>query len=404
MKINKISTAAIFSASLLIGYGLVSIVAYAETANEYYLDVLSLTIVSALSVFLASKVRMFDLPGGLKRIEIGANRFLPAMFFLFFAVAAYTMATAPAVPLLAWLSGVDAEVLVDLREQFLKARVGWESVLPYFNALLTSTFVPYALALMFITRHPWRWRLFCAFLVYCFIFIEKVYFIKAIIPLVVVMFGSLDSNRGKLFGISLVSLALVYGLGVVSGFGSGESTATDEYFFSNTFRPSGTGEYLFWRAISVPVFTAADSLSYHFEIYRSEPLFGATTGIFSSLFGMERLYFEREVFAYQWGQTESGTGSANAAFFIDAYVNFGILGVVLISVAVGRILKYMQDNGDAALHAIWPLFAFGLYVSGFFGNLFSSGFLFILVFSALFVVRSHDRPLRSARRQVAAVL
>ena len=224
MKINNISTAAIFSAFLLIGYGLVSIAAYAETANEYYLDVLWLTIVSALSVFLASRVRMFDLPGRLIRIEIGANRFLSAVFFLFFAVAAYTVATAPAVPLLAWLSGVDAEVLVDLREQFLKARVGWESVLPYFNALLTSTFVPYALALMFITRHPWRWRLFCAFLVYCLIFIEKVYFIKAIIPLVVVMFGSLDANRGKLFGISLVSVALVYGLGVVSGFGSGEST------------------------------------------------------------------------------------------------------------------------------------------------------------------------------------
>jgi hypothetical protein len=404
VKINNISPATVFSASLLIGYGVVAMIAYAETSNESYLNVFWLALLSALSVFLASKVRFFDLPGRINRIEVGTNRFLSAVFFLFFGVAAYTVATAPAVPLLAWLSGVDAEVLVDLREQFLKARVGWESVLPYFNALLTSTFVPYALALMFIKRHPWRWRLFCAFLVYCLIFIEKVYFIKAIIPLAVVMFGSLDANRGKLLGISLVSVALMYGLGVVSGFGSTESIATEEFYFSNMFRPSGTGEYLFWRAFSVPVFTAADSLSYHFYTYRSEPLFGATTGVFSSVFGMERLYFEREVFAYQWGQTESGTGSANAAFFIDAYVNFGILGVVLISIAVGRFLKYMQDSGDAALYAIWPLFAFGLYVSGFFGNLFSSGFLFILVFSALFVVRSPERPLRSARRRIAAVL
>ncbi|MFT3961374.1 hypothetical protein [Propionivibrio sp.] len=391
MKIDNISPAAFFSASLLIGYGLVPVVAYVETANRFYLDVLWLAIVSALSVFLASKVRIFDLPGRLQKIKINANHFLSAVFLLFFTVVAYTVATAPAVPLLAWFSGADTEVLVDLREQFLKARVGWESILPYFNALLTSTFVPYALALMFSKRHPWRWRLFYAFLVYCLIFIEKVYFIKAIIPLAVVMFGNLKANRGTLFGISLASLALVYGLAVVSGFGSGESIAPDEFYFSNTYRPSGTGEYLVWRAFSVPVFTAADSLSYYLDTYRSEPLYGATTGIFSSLFGTERLYFEREVFAYQWGQTESGTGSANAAFFIDAYINFGILGVVLISIAIGRIFNYMRSSDDIALRAIWPLFAFGLYVSGFFGNLFSSGFLLIFLFSALFVVRSPVR-------------
>lgn len=400
---KRISPATVFSASLLIGYGLIPIVAYAETANESYLDVFWLAILSALTVFFASKVRLFNLPGRLHRIEIGANRFLSAVFFLFFGVVAYTVVTAPAVPLLAWFAGVDAETLVDLREQFLKARVGWESVLPYFNALLTSTFVPYALALMFINRHPWRWRLFYAFLMYCFIFIEKVYFIKAIIPLMAVMSASLYVNRGKLFGIALISVALVYGLGVVSGFGSVESIAINELYFSNTFRPSGTGEFLFWRALSVPVFTAADSLSYFFEAYRSEPLLGATTGVFSTIFGMERLYFERDVFGYQWGQTESGTGSANAVFFIDAYVNFGIFGVVFISIAAGQILKYMQESGDAALRAIWPLFAFGLYVSGFFGNLFSSGFLFVLVFSALFVVRGPEKSLKSAERQVPVV-
>ena len=376
--------ALVFSFALLVGYTFFSVVAFFEADNFIYLDVAWLSIISAIFVFFGSRIAFFGGVPRLRKIALDPNLFLGGVFTLFLALAAYILVTAPGIPLFAWAAGADSEALVLLREEFLKARTGWESILPYLNSVVAGVLVPYSLAYMFINNHKWRWGLFLIFIFYCVVFIEKVFFFKAIIPLLVVKLAFGKASLRSVFVFVLVTVGVVFGLGVVSGFGTSDIYRSGEAYFSNRYLPVGTFSYLMWRAISVPTFTAADSLSYFYEALRGEMLYGASTGSLSYIFGMERVYFERDVFGFQWGQTETGTASANSVFFIDAFVNFGYTGVILFSFLVGQVINYFGLTRDKALYALWPLLAFGFYVSGFVGNLLSGGFAFILIFSMFF--------------------
>lgn len=374
----------LFGLSLLVGYSGLSVVAYWETGESVYTEIMALAIIAAIVVFLVSRLSWLAGVPVLKKVEIDRDRFLRAIVSLFFLLTAYIVVTAPGLPLLAWMAGAEPDELVTMREEFLKARSGWESVLPYLNSVMAGVVIPYAIAEMFLCRHRWRWPFFWVFFVYCVLFIEKVFFFKAILPLAVVFLGFEKFRIRRLILIFLSSLVVVFLLGHVSGFGSGEDAALTAEYFSNTYRPSGTLSYLSWRAIAVPLFTAADTLSYFSMVLNSDYLMGGTSSTISTFFGQERIFLERDVFAYQWGQTETGTGSSNAVFFVDAYVNFGYFGVIFYSVVVALVFKIIAGSNDRALFALWPLFFFGVYVSGLIGNLLSGGFLLAILFSLFF--------------------
>lgn len=191
-------------------------------------------------------------------------------------------------------------------------------------------------------------------------------------------------------------MAILLFMVIVSGFGDNVSKSNAP-FFSNEYRPSGALNFLMWRALAVPVFTSADALECFVVKLDSVHLMGATSSLTAALFGLERVNFERLVFEYQWGQTETGTGSANAVFFIDAYINFGWPGVVFFSAIVGVLFRMIAKSSDQALQAVWPLFAFGLYVSGLVGNLFSSGFLLVFLLSGATRIRSIKRVSSQSR-------
>lgn len=390
----------LFCSALVVGYAGFAMLAYQETDNPFYLDVTYLALFSALTVFVASKVKIVGKLPRLKPIAIDQDRFLGAVFSAFFLLAAYILFTAPGIPLIAWASGADQETLVLLREEFLKARVGWEAALPYMNSVFAGVFIPYAIAQMFLNKHRLRWLVFTAFFLYCVVFIEKVFFFKAVVPLLVIQLSSQNFSWRAIGVLVLGSLLSVFGLGIVSGFGEGEGGGIGAAYFSNSYRPVGTLEYLLWRAFSVPAFTAADSLAYFFEVLRGNHFLGATSGFVSYFFDQDRVYFEREVFEYQWGQTETGTGSSNAVYFVDAFVNFGFVGVFVISIMVAVILRHMGQTRDTALYCLWPLAAFGFYVSGFIGNLLSGGLLFIILFSICF--RLEPSSGRAKAKQSAA--
>lgn len=387
----------VFCISIFFGYGIVAGFALWETGSYYYSELIVLSTLSLVTIALFSRVAWFGEGFRLRRIPLAREHFLIAVFLCFGSVAAYIIATAPGIPLLAWASGADPADLVVMREEFLKARTGAEAALPYINSILAGVFVPYALAEMFLCKHRWRWFCFIGFLIYCVLFIEKVYFLKAMVPLAVVLIFFSEYRIRKLLPLFLVSAILLYGLAVVSGFGEGEDGFLRQDYFSNAYRPTGALGYLFWRAIAVPVFTAADTLSYFDEILGSTPLFGASSGTLATLLGSERVYLERDVFAYQWGQTETGTGSANSVFFVDAYANFGYAGVIFYSAGVALVLRYFAKTRDRSLYCLWPLLAFGFYVSGFVGNLLSGGFLMIILFSM--VVKLVDPDDRRSMRE-----
>jgi hypothetical protein len=86
----------------------------------------------------------------------------------------------------------------------------------------------------------------------------------------------------------------------------------------------------------------------------------------------------------------TSTGSANAVYIIEAFINFGLIGVILFSTFIGFIFRLYSKNHDDAFRATWPLFAFGIFVSGLLGNLFSNGFILLFLFIILIKFKQND--------------
>ena len=379
---NARNASAWFAFALFVGYGVLGAIAFWESQNVFFLELVFLTIPAVFSVILFSKIRLtvWSIPA--LRLIRNRDNYPLIVFFLFSGFALLVVTTAESVPLFAWMAGADQDKLVLLREKFLKARGGWQAAFPYINSVLTGSLMPYCLASLFLKNAHARWLVFAGFFLYCVLFIEKIFFIRAVIPILYVIFFVRRSHLVYLaLALSGCFLLLCF-LIVVSGFG-GTTGVTDVPYFSNQFRPSGTLNYLFWRALAVPIFTAADSLALFSEGFNSVPLLGRTSSLLAKIFGQDRINFEQLVFNYQWGQTETGTGSANAVYIVDAYINFGWVGLFVYSAIIGILFRKIYKSYDQALHAIWPLFAFSLYVSGLVGTLASGGFLVVFLVSRL---------------------
>jgi hypothetical protein len=138
--------------------------------------------------------------------------------------------------------------------------------------------------------------------------------------------------------------------------------------------------------------TAADAIRVLQEQFSGQPLWGATSSFVASLFGMERIEFERLVFAAQWGQNATGTGSSNSVYITEAFINFGWSGVVIFSFLIGLMMRMFAVSRDEAFRALWPLFAFGVYTSGLIGLLLSNGF--VLLFAIALFTRIRVRTPR----------
>lgn len=316
--------------------------------------------------------------------------FIATVFLLFFAVQAILISTASEVPLISAIRGEDAERLAVEREQFLKTRTGWQAPLVYANAMLAGSIVPFALAMAFVRNLQARWMLFLIFIVSCTSFLEKAFFFKALFPILVVFStrknaGSSKFNRLILAGtaILLTVTLLVYPRDSAS---QQEGQGIEQYF-SPQYLPSGPVDHLVWRSIGVPVFTAADSLLVFHSNYEGKNFNGSTSGLVSYLSGIEKVEFEREVFSSQWGQNITGTGSANSVYFVESFVNFGYIGVVVSSLFSGFMMRWMTSGLNPSLAALWPIFAFGLFTGGMAGLLLSNGFVIVFSLAAFGIGR-----------------
>jgi hypothetical protein len=190
-----------------------------------------------------------------------------------------------------------------------------------------------------------------------------------LLPLMAVIVVS-GVHRPKLSWLVAGGVALLAGNVVLSGFGE-----------------AGISDFLLYRTLEVPIVTVTDSLDFWRQRYSGEPLHGATSSLLSSAWGLQRIPFEREVFVYQYGAFETGTGSANAAYFVEAYVNFGYPGVLLLSVALGAVIGYVGRSEDAALRCTLPLVLYTVFVGGMLGMLFGNGLLVVLLASRLIIAR-----------------
>jgi hypothetical protein len=164
--------------------------------------------------------------------------------------------------------------------------------------------------------------------------------------------------------------------------GGAASISAVEYM-SAGYVPTSSLDYFAWRAFAVPIYTASDTLLVHEQQFREQPLMGATSNLLSALFGLDRINLERFVFEHQFGSWNE-TANANAVFMVDAYANFGYLGVIFFSLFVGQIFRWFHLSSDIGFKSLWPLFAFVLFNASLIGMLLSNGFIYMLFHSLFF--------------------
>jgi hypothetical protein len=387
--------AASYSAAPLALYGIVGV------ENDYFLKLATVSGLGAACIYVGSRIRVFDrAPGaGAARLSLPLEPFLGLIWIAFLLFIAVVCITAERIPFVAALQGADLETTAVLRERFLKARTGWESSFPYINAVLAGALVPYSLMLMQLRRSRHRWTAFGLFLLYCISFVEKVFFFKAAIPLFYVVAQQLVETRLRARSVVAGAVALLAAVTIASGVGSNAADAEGGDFFSATSSPASPAAYMLWRAAAVPIITAADTFRVFEEEYGSRLLLGASSSLLAAVTGQERVNVERDVFAVQWGQSETETGSANSVYLTEAYVNFGYAGVVFFSLLIGLILRLFATSDDEAFRSLWMLFGFAVFVSGLVGILLSNGFLLVILLSATVQFRGGSAALRHRERR-----
>lgn len=362
-----------------------------------------LLVLSLLSVTVYYMAYLFfrghwftDFYRGVLKIRVGWSLFAFLILVSYFSVIVYAAMTAPGIALFEALRGGSASEVSGLREEFLRSREGWEKGLLYVYAIGVSAFVPLVISQLFITRSKWRFVVLGAFLFSLALTLEKSRALVAMLPLVVIFVNSGKSKKAYLVMVWLVLLivlvsALARG-GLTSGEGQPEanplSGVPDEY---NLFvGESSQVYYIINRVWYIPYVTAIDWLRYREIILNGESTHGRSISAIAWITGEERVNLEQEVFAFQWGQNDTGTGSANTVFYVDAYLNFGYLGVIIYSIILAFCVRVCICSANKALIACLAISVYYICFNSLSSMLFSGGLGFIFILALFFRIVSED--------------
>jgi hypothetical protein len=379
----------VFSVSLLLVYAVVPGVVYLLLVPAAaFLQLSLITTVAAMAMAVGASVSAADTRFAPRatRIAIRPASYIALIWIGFLLFLAVTFATAPTVPLISALQGASADALSQERGDFLKGRSGAELALLYLSTFLVNTVVPYSIVLMYALGSRWRHTAAVVFFLFCISFLQKALFLNLVLPLLAfsAATGRLRGSTATLIIVGSVAM-LVLGVAISTGGepgGSGNARSGED-FLSAIYSPSSALDYFVWRAFSVPIFTATDTLLVHSKQFAGQPLWGATSSLLSALFGLERVNLERFVFEHQFGSWNE-IANSNAVFVVDAYVNFGWIGVIAFGLFVGQVFRWFRRSPDIGFRSLWPLFAFVLFSSPLIGMMLSNGFLYML-FHALFL-------------------
>ena len=348
-------------------------------------------IVSALCIMIGFMIPIFSTNrfNNLK-FQFNQKLFTYIILFLFIFFLVVTFATADAIPIFSYFSGSDANELSQQRGALFKGREGWEVILLYLFTLFAMALMPYVISAQYITKDKMRHFSLAVFFLFTISFLQKALFVNAIIPLIYAYSVTSHKNKKSLYIAAIMIPLTLYALTMLSMGSSSSSVSSVETFgpyFSADYQPSGPFDMLIWRAVAVPVFTATDTLNVFYGRLGGNYLYGSTSSFLAALFGSERVNLERLVFEYQWGWND--TANANAVYFADAFVNFGWIGLSLISLVVGQSLRWFRDTEDQALKALWPIYCMSLFNASIIGLLLSNGFL--LVWAMLIFTRPRQQ-------------
>lgn len=359
------------------------------------LSLLSVTVYYFSYVFFRGKW-FSEFYRGVLKIRVGSSFFAFLILLAYFSVIAYAAMTAPGIALFEALRGASASEVSGLREEFLRSREGWEKGLLYIYAICVSAFMPLVISQLFMARSRWRFVVLGAFLFSLALTLEKSRALVAMLPLVVIFV-----NGGKAKKAYFVMIWLVLLIVLVSALARGGLTSEESAQEANPL--SGVpdaynlfvGEtsqvyYIINRVWYIPYVTAIDWLRYREIILNGESTQGRSISAIAWITGEERISLEQEVFGFQWGQNETGTGSANTAFYVDAYLTFGYLGVILYSIILAFCVRVCVCSANKALIACLAISVYYVCFNSLSGVLFSGGLGFIFILALFFRIVSVD--------------
>ncbi|WNF57344.1 hypothetical protein [Pseudomonas sp. SG20052] len=362
--------------------------------NSYAFELFFLSISSVFIYFFSYKVfcgHWFTaLYNSVLKIRIGLDFFSWFILAIYFLVIFYACLTAPDIALFAAIKGVSLTEISGLREEFLRTREGWERGLLYIYAICVSSLVPLVIAQMFVAKSKWRFYVLFAFLFSLALTLEKGRALVAMLPLIVIFVNLGNRKKAYMIAFFLVVLIAIVSLVARGGLASSEnegdanplSGVPDEY---NLFAgETSQFYYIVNRVWYIPYATAIDWLRYRVVKLNDESTVGKSISAVAWLTGEERVSLEQDVFTFQWGQNETGTGTANTVYYVDAFLTFGYFGVFLYSLLLAFCVRVCVCSRNKALIACLAISVYYVCFNSLSAVLFSGGLGFIFLLALFF--------------------
>lgn len=312
------------------------------------------------------------------------------IFTIYFLYILYVVITAPGIPLILSLKGSSSSELSYYRELFFKARTGFDGILVYFNAIFTVAVLPFIVASLYIIKYKYRHYYLLFFIFTLLLSMEKSLIARALLPLLVLVINGIVVD--KFLTLKNILIFCTVGLFIITFLSLGNLSKDEAQLVSEIVEidpnaakyfvvdnPDNVFMFIFNRIFWIPYITAIDWLAFFNEVLNRELVMGASSSMISGLFGMERVNLERLVFEFEWGQNESGTGSANTVYFIDLFLNFGWIGVIISNMVLAFIVRFFEFSDNNAAKASFFVYAYFISTSTLLGVLFSSGLLLFMI-------------------------
>lgn len=381
----------LFIAIIFLAYGVVPFYLSLSSSRDFFFALLAgIALVSVFSMWFGNRVPVFDqyFRVNSPRFEVSSQWFVGMIWVVFITFIIITFATAQSIPLISALAGADSTELSQQRGDFLKGRDGFWIVLLYVSAFL-STIVPYTILLLYIEQSKMRHIAAMVFVLYAVSFLVKALFLNIILP-VLVYLAMRQYLRGRVVAFIIGGSLLLLLLLTILSLGGDEVAGGNGDFFSAGYSPPDPLIFLVWRALSVPIFTATDTLAVHAQQFDGKLLLGATSTFISSIFDLQRVNLERYVFEYQFGSWNE-IANSNTVFIVDAFVNFGWGGVIVFGVFVGQMFRWFRLSHDVAFKSQWAIFAFLLFSSPLIGMMLSNGWIYMAIHALFIKVKLNDK-------------
>lgn len=303
-----------------------------------------------VAIIIATALLFFwggwKLTGKIKIIQLTYNECkLSAYFFslIFLFSLLYIFKDNPA-PLLSNLLGSDM-TSSELRALATKGKSGFDSIIN--GMAFASSYIGIGLlSIYFFHKNAkLKWIILAVATFFLLLNGQKSRFIIVFIPIIIIL---IHQNKFKQLKTSMILGAITLFL-VMTVYGFSDFEKINEnikYQDTQTrlteggrdlFSTQTTSNFVIHRKFWIPFITAIDWLRYKEQYLPDQLLLGASIPGVSSIFGMERINLDNEVFKFQFNASSSSLGAANTFFAFDALINFGWIGVIGISIISGSI-------------------------------------------------------------------